>query len=52
MKPEKRVPSRLPTALHQHLVDAARADLRSLNFEIIHFLEGAFGPAGGDNETL
>ncbi|MHB9858265.1 Arc family DNA-binding protein [Streptomyces sp. YIM S03343] len=51
MEDEKRISLRLPTDLHARLVEAARADRRSLNSEIIHLLEAALGPVGGDDQS-
>nr|WP_324604031.1 Arc family DNA-binding protein [Streptomyces sp. LaPpAH-108] len=48
---EKRISLRLPTNLHALLVEAARTDRRSLNSEIVHLLETALGPAGGDDQS-
>ena len=50
MELEKRISLRLPTDLHQRLVEKARIDRRSLNSEIVHLLEAALGPVGGDDE--
>ncbi|MER7692593.1 Arc family DNA-binding protein [Streptomyces sp. NPDC097610] len=51
MEDEKRISLRLPTDLHARLVEEARADRRSLNSEIVHLLEVALGPAGGDDQS-
>ncbi|MEE1938472.1 Arc family DNA-binding protein [Streptomyces sp. TRM 70361] len=51
MDDEKRISLRLPAELHARLVEAARTDRRSLNSEIVHLLEGALGPAGGDDPS-
>ncbi|MGW1543859.1 Arc family DNA-binding protein [Streptomyces sp. NPDC002309] len=51
MEDEKRISLRLPTELHARLVEEARADRRSLNSEIVHLLEVALGPAGGNDPS-
>ncbi|MGX4695318.1 Arc family DNA-binding protein [Streptomyces sp. JNUCC 63] len=51
MEDEKRISLRLPAALHTRLVEEARADRRSLNSEIVHLLEVALGPVGGDDQS-
>jgi predicted HicB family RNase H-like nuclease len=51
MEPEKRISLRLPVDLHERLAERARNDRRSLNSEIVHLLEVAIGPAGGDAES-
>jgi predicted HicB family RNase H-like nuclease len=51
MDEEKRITLRLPADLHERLVEQARTDRRSLNSEIVHLLEAALGPAGGDTES-
>jgi predicted HicB family RNase H-like nuclease len=51
MDPEKRISLRLPTELHARLVEKARSDRRSLNSEIVHLLEVALGPVGGDDQS-
>ncbi|ASY33211.1 MULTISPECIES: Arc family DNA-binding protein [unclassified Streptomyces] len=49
---EKRLSLRLPAVLHARLVEAAHADRRSVNSEIIHLLEVALGAVGGDDSSL
>jgi predicted HicB family RNase H-like nuclease len=51
MEDEKRISLRLPTDLHARLVERARADRRSLNSEIVHLLEVALSPDGGDDQS-
>jgi hypothetical protein len=51
MDDEKRITLRLPADLHERLAEWARTDRRSLNSEIVHLLEVALGPAGGDTES-
>ncbi|MEV8567086.1 Arc family DNA-binding protein [Streptomyces sp. NPDC051322] len=51
MEDEKRISLRLPTDLHARLVEAAGADRRSLNSEIVHLLEVALGSARGDDQS-
>ncbi|MER5495013.1 Arc family DNA-binding protein [Streptomyces sp. LE64] len=51
MESEKRISLRLPADLHERLVERARTDRRSVNSEIIHLLEVALGPAGGDDRS-
>ncbi|MFE5191465.1 Arc family DNA-binding protein [Streptomyces sp. NPDC056628] len=48
---EKRISLRLPTELHARLVEAARADRRSLNSEILHLLEVALTTVNGDDQS-
>ncbi|WP_317633481.1 Arc family DNA-binding protein [Streptomyces sp. HUAS TT20] len=48
---QKRISLRLPTDLHARLVERARADRRSLNSEIVHLLEVALSPDGGDDQS-
>ncbi|MFF9489776.1 Arc family DNA-binding protein [Streptomyces sp. NPDC014676] len=51
MEDEKRISLRLPTELHARLAEKARTDRRSLNSEIVHLLEAALGPVGGDGQS-
>ncbi|WP_200262972.1 Arc family DNA-binding protein [Streptomyces sp. HSG2] len=51
MEPEKRISLRLPADPHERLVEKARTDRRSLNSEIVHLLEAALDPVGGDNQS-
>ncbi|KRV46921.1 antitoxin [Wenjunlia vitaminophila] len=51
MDDEKRISPRLPTDLHARLVGAAGTDRRSPNSGILHLLEVALGPTGGDDPS-